>query len=882
MHTIRRLLAGLSRIWSRSIRRQLTWSFSVVTLVIILGTGYLLFSFQRDFLYSQGTNHALELAQSLSFSSSSWVLADDVAGLQEVLKGASEATDLKFAVVLTPKGEVLAATKPEFIGQFLSDAVSQRLLGLQPEPQILLDESNLVDVAVPIKAGNRFIGWVRVELTRDTANINLREIAADILGIASFLVLIITIIARWLALRLTKGLDRLTKVAVDAEHGQAFQREDVERTDEIGVLARHLYQMLDVIDEEKKAKFESEARLRRLVKIMPIPLAYVSKEGLIQYINDRFTQVFGYALEDIQSIEAWWRLAYPDENYRCWVVATWNDAVQTAAESGRDILPVEYRVTCKNGDVRIMEISGVTLGDDLLATFIDFTARKQAEAELKQHRDHLEQLVKDRTVALLIAKEAAEAANIAKSAFIATMSHELRTPLNAILGFSELMSRDASVTDAQKETLTIINRSGAHLLSMINDVLDISKIEAGRLELDIRTFDLINLLQDIGDMIGIRAADKQLSFSLEIAPDIAQYIKADSGKLRQVLINLLGNAIKFTQQGEVILRAHTQPLSTAAMVTLSIEVADTGLGIAKDKQEELFKPFVQLVQDNSDAKGTGLGLAISKALIELMGGGISVASIEGAGSTFNIELPVAVSTIDSVIVEEEWHPVKCIAPGQPSWRLLIVDDNADNRLLLTTILTEVGFQVREAENGQEAIRAFEQWQPHLIWMDMRMPVMDGYEATRKIRQLAGGNTVKIIALTASAFREQHSRIINAGCDAVLHKPFHIPEIFAALTNHLAVKFVFLDTSVLLPTPIREATVEMLGKLPAVLRQQLHEAALNLDTEETDAIVTRIRALAPEVADGLQELAQQYQFEQIIHLTEAALQQDVVRTETGNI
>jgi PAS domain S-box-containing protein len=613
MHTIRRLLAGLSRIWSRSIRRQLTWSFSVVTLVIILGTGYLLFSFQRDFLYSQGTNHALELAQSLSFSSSSWVLADDVAGLQEVLKGASEATDLKFAVVLTPKGEVLAATKPEFIGQFLSDAVSQRLLGLQPEPQILLDESNLVDVAVPIKAGNRFIGWVRVELTRDTANINLREIAADILGIASFLVLIITIIARWLALRLTKGLDRLTKVAVDAEHGQAFQREDVERTDEIGVLARHLYQMLDVIDEEKKAKFESEARLRRLVKIMPIPLAYVSKEGLIQYINDRFTQVFGYALEDIQSIEAWWRLAYPDENYRCWVVATWNDAVQTAAESGRDILPVEYRVTCKNGDVRIMEISGVTLGDDLLATFIDFTARKQAEAELKQHRDHLEQLVKDRTVALLIAKEAAEAANIAKSAFIATMSHELRTPLNAILGFSELMSRDASVTDAQKETLTIINRSGAHLLSMINDVLDISKIEAGRLELDIRTFDLINLLQDIGDMIGIRAADKQLSFSLEIAPDIAQYIKADSGKLRQVLINLLGNAIKFTQQGEVILRAHTQPLSTAAMVTLSIEVADTGLGIAKDKQEELFKPFVQLVQDNSDAKGTGLGLAISKA-----------------------------------------------------------------------------------------------------------------------------------------------------------------------------------------------------------------------------------------------------------------------------
>ncbi|MFZ2407665.1 MAG: histidine kinase dimerization/phospho-acceptor domain-containing protein, partial [Methylobacter sp.] len=461
MNPIRALFARLNRGWSQSIRRQLTWSFSLVSLVIILGTGYLLFSFQRNFLYTQGTKHALDLAQSLSFGSSSWVLANDLAGLQEVLKGTSETTDIKFAVVVSPQGEILASTKPEHIGQFFSDAISQRLLGLQSEPQILLDEANLIDVAVPITAGNRLIGWVRVELTRDAANANLREIAVDVLGIAVFLVLIITIIARWLARRLTNGLERLERVAVDAEHGRTFLREDVGRMDEIGVLARHLYQMLDVIDEEKKAKFESEARFRRLVKIMPIPLAYVSKEGLIQYLNDRFIQVFGYANEDIQTIDAWWRLAYPDEAYRRWVIETWNAAVQTAVESGQDILPVEYRVTCKNGDIRIMEISGVTLGDDLLATFIDFTARKQAEAELKEYQDHLEKLVEERTAALSIAKEAAEAANIAKSTFIATMSHELRTPLNAILGFSELMSRDAAATDAQKETLTIIRRSGA-------------------------------------------------------------------------------------------------------------------------------------------------------------------------------------------------------------------------------------------------------------------------------------------------------------------------------------------------------------------------------------------------------------------------------------
>jgi PAS domain S-box-containing protein len=823
----------------------------------------------------------------------------------------------------------------------------------------------------------------------------LREIAIEVLGIALFLVLMITLIAIRLARGLTNGLNRLVTVANNAEHGRPFQRQDIRREDEIGVLARHLYLMLDAIEAEKKAKIESEARFRRLVQVVPIPLAYASKEGVIQYFNDRFVQVFGYRHEEIPTTKEWFDLVYPDEVYRQWVINNWNVAVQAAAASGQDIQPIEYTVTCKNGEVRIMEISGVILGDELLATFIDLTARKQAEqvlkesearfhavfnnaavglaqvatsghfmqinqefckiigyskdeilsqgftfqqitvpedleidllninkllqgfgshyrvekryirkngsvvwvnlsvylqrdssskplylisavldiserkraeAEIKKYHDHLEQLVEERTSQLVKAKEAAEAANIAKSTFIATMSHELRTPLNAILGFSEFMSQDDTITPAQKETLNIINRSGAHLLSMINDVLDISKIEAGRLELDVQACDLIKLLQDIGDMISTRAANSQLEFRLEIAADTPQYVKVDGGKLRQILINLLGNAIKFTRQGGVILRSYAQPSSTATI--LAIEVVDSGVGIPIDRQGELFKPFVQLARTNLEVEGTGLGLAISKSLIELMGGKISFTSVLGLGSTFKIELPVPIANTDELMAEKEPHSVKSIAVNQPAWRLLVVDDNSDNRLLLVTMLSKVGFEVRQAKNGVEAINVFEQWRPHLIWMDMQMPVMDGYQASAGIRRIQGGDAVKIIAVTDSVFKEQHNGIINSGCDAVLHKPVQSSEVFATLSQILGVKFIYQDKPTSRSTLIPETTTEMLGKLPIELQQQLRKAALSLDTEETDTVIVQIRAIAPDVAEGLQKLAQNYQFERIIQLTEA--------------
>lgn len=427
---------------------------------------------------------------------------------------------------------------------------------------------------------------------------------------------------------------------------------------------------------------------------------------------------------------------------------------------------------------------------------------------VERQKRHLEQVVSERTQALnetmaelRRSRDAAEAASRAKGVFLANVSHELRTPLNAILGFSRLMLRapaserrgGSSLTPGQMENLEIINRSGEHLLGLINDVLEMSKIEAGRTLLNEYSFDLRQLLEDLEDMFRLRAEEKAIVLEVDLAPDLPRVVHSDEGKLRQILMNLLSNGIKFTPEGGVTVRAAlgaVPPAEGGQRRTLRIEVQDTGQGIAPEEQEAIFEPFVQSHSGQQAQEGTGLGLSISRQYARLMGGDLTVQSRPGQGSTFVLQVPVQAA--DSVTARDAHFRRRAVGlePGQPAYRLLVVDDKEVNRQLIVRLLAPLGFDLREAADGREAVEIWDAWEPHLIWMDMRMPVMDGYEATRRIKATLKGHATAIIALTASALEEDRLFILSEGCDGYIRKPFRDYELFEALEKHLGAHFVY--------------------------------------------------------------------------------------------
>ena len=488
----------------------------------------------------------------------------------------------------------------------------------------------------------------------------------------------------------------------------------------------------------------------------------------------------------------------------------------------------------------------------------------QTRSELYKNKESLELRVAERTTELSVAKEQAEQANRAKSAFLANMSHELRTPLNAVLGFAQLLKLAPDVSEQQSESLNIITRSGEHLLNLINNILDISKIESGHVLLEESATDLHQLIQEMKSLMYVKAKEKGLDFSLVVSPNLPHHAQVDAGKLRQVLINLLGNAIKFTQSGGVTLQARVADLGSAQSARVRFDVKDTGPGIREQDLGRLFQPFEQLANQQTAEPGTGLGLTICKQYIELMHGQLDVSSEPGKGSVFYFEIPVALLPDEDVPTEIRHGRVTGIEEGPQGLRILIVEDQPENRLLLFKLLEPLGFELRQACNGQEAVEQFEQWHPQLIWMDIRMPVMDGREATRRIKQTEAGANTKIIALTAHALEDERREILASGCDDFLRKPYRDTEIFAALTKHLGIRFRYADEHHPdIEQRVCELCSDQLRALPQEITDELLKAAELLDSARMLKVIHRIGDTDLVLANRLRDMVKNLQYKELL-------------------
>ncbi|HEY9881541.1 MAG TPA: ATP-binding protein, partial [Leptolyngbyaceae cyanobacterium] len=464
--------------------------------------------------------------------------------------------------------------------------------------------------------------------------------------------------------------------------------------------------------------------------------------------------------------------------------------------------------------------------------------------------------------------------------------------------FTQVLQRDSGLLPQHQEMLHTILQSGDHLLALINDVLHVSKIEANQITLQAAEFHLASFLDNLERMLEVQASNKRLDLTLEMAPNLPHFISVDQGKLRQILINLLGNALKFTERGWVQLQVCVLPKApydsgkstngAAEPVWLSFQIKDTGPGISEDALESIFEPFSQIHYQHVSSEGTGLGLTISRRYAELMGGQITVQSQLGVGSTFTFIVPT--HPVSSILPPALASPGSSVTvlPGQPTRRVLIVDDVPSNRKVLTKLLMPLRWPLREASNGQEAIEIWRQWQPDLIWMDLRMPVMNGYEAIRQIREWEQAemgcpeaqvppyshspNRTRIIVLTAGTLENEFSRSVAVGCDDIVLKPLRQQHLFELLGKHFSLAYTLSSPTEIAPqTPDTATTLRALLPLQSTeWLQESYYAAMCCDDAALRQLLQRLSPEHKAIATSLHPLLYEFRFDDIVQLLQPFL------------
>jgi PAS domain S-box-containing protein len=789
---------------------------------------------------------------------------------------------MKEVDLFSPSGKLLLGSHMGIIDR-LKEHVGQAASQSIQFFDINIDENSYYVLLKPYEYNKQLVALMASYTSKEIAKKNIEKVIFFQIGGLGVGLLFASLITLVMGRIITRPIVDITRqMSKFSTEGVLDHKIAVRSKDEIGLLAdtfntmaSHLIQRnseikqyIRELSEINERLDESEKKYRTIFEDSTDMIFITDLDGKIVDVSPACEALLGYNRQEALHINAQDFYVNPDDRDRYREIMMQQGAVKDFGVIFRrkDEEEIDVLVTAtlrRAEDGKILGFQGIVR---------DISEHKKAEHLLKNYNKKLKQEVEQRTLELRIAKEAAETANQAKSTFLANMSHELRTPLNAILGFSELMTRDSNLSAEQLSNLETIGRSGEHLLALINDVLELSKIEAGRVVLHPENFDLYRLLFIIEEMFSLRAREKGLTLVVERMSDVPRFIRADQGKLRQSLINILENAVKFTAKGGITLRVESEGN------TVSFEVEDTGVGIAPDELDRVFDAFVQSESGQRSKQGTGLGMPISQKFIRMMGGGISVKSEVGKGTTFRFDVQVAMADSADLAISEPEQRVVGLAPDQPQYRLLVVEDNDASRKLLVTLLKNVGFEVREAANGQDAVRVWEEWQPQLIWMDIRMPVLDGYEATKIIKLAANDQTspihTKIIALTASAFEEDKIKAFERGCDDFVRKPFRETEIFKMVQKHLGVDYVFEEDGKYRQSPTtRHLSAEdlhsLMATLPVGLVTKLAEAADSCDADRIDLIIDDIRIKSVPLSDALESLSAKFAYDEILTLVNKA-------------